>query len=153
MNHIYKNIYLGNSQDPKHTDELMTNDITFILNVAKDLDVNPLVGIYYKSGLMDGPGNTWDDYIRTCYLAYSLFLEGKNMLIHCHEGKSRSAFIVLILITLDLFKQGSNMNGKEVQLKAMDILVKARPIVTINKAHFDVYESLVASLFLRGDLN
>jgi protein-tyrosine phosphatase len=148
MNHIYKNIFVGNSQDPKNTDELLSNNIAYILNVAQDLDVNPLVGKYYKCGLMDGPGNTFEDYSRIMLIALSLFLEGKNILIHCHEGKSRSAFIAMVLISLDIIRTQTRKSS-DVKQEALGILVKARPIVTINRAHLEFHDALVASFYSR----
>lgn len=148
MNHIYKNIYLGDSQDHKKTDELVGNGIVCILNVAHDLWIKPLVGRDYKAGLMDGPGNSLEDYSRAVFLAHSLFLEGKNMLIHCHEGRSRSAFIAMVLISLDILRTQVRKSS-EVQQESLDILVNARPIVRIHPAHLEFHDILVASLFSR----
>ncbi len=147
MNHIYKNIYLGDSQDHKQADELLKHNISYILNVAVDLSIRPLVCRDYKAGLIDGPGNEYEDYTRACFLAYSLFITGRNLLIHCHEGKSRSAFIALILIASDLL-ESDGRKSNDVKQEAMDILIKGRPIVNINESHFDVYGQLVVDLFI-----
>lgn len=102
MDRIIKNIWLGNSHDAIHSlHELKKHGITAVMNCARDLD-NP--NLSFKDfelshcGFVDGGGNTVQAaYAAVIHLA-NLVNKGHQVLIHCHEGKSRSAVVLVYYI-------------------------------------------------------
>ena len=98
MDKITDNLYIGNSYDALHSKSILkAAGITAILNVAKDLD-NPFLSpnnfSLHKVGLGDGSGNTEENLLGAIKTLHSLLSEGHRVLIHCHEGRSRSSSVV-----------------------------------------------------------
>lgn len=91
ITYILDNIAIGNSQDSKTANNLQFNAI---LNVAIDLDFEDNFKWRYKVGLLDGPGNEPLTFVSAVVLLHSLVKQGKKILVHCHEGKSRSVMVV-----------------------------------------------------------
>lgn len=97
MDKIRDNLYIGNSHDALHcTEELKAEGITAIFNVARDLTNTTVTHKdfeMYHVGILDGGGN--DPIICGCALMLlnGLLRQGHKVLIHCHEGKSRSVVI------------------------------------------------------------
>jgi diacylglycerol kinase (ATP) len=102
MNQITENIYLGSSASARDKNEIKQNGITAILNVAFDLaDVfswNDKL-IIAHCGLIDGPGNPLSFYHAGLSMLKGLLEQGHKVLVHCHMGRSRSAFIVVAHLT------------------------------------------------------
>jgi protein-tyrosine phosphatase len=98
MNKITDKIYLGSSQDGLHRKpQLKAAGITAILNVARDLTNTTTTHKefqMYHVGLMDGGGNDPLMAFSAMMVFHSLLESGHTVLIHCHEGKSRSAGLV-----------------------------------------------------------
>lgn len=92
MTKITENIHIGSSTDAR------TCSADFaVLNVAFDLDVdNPLPKERAKVGLIDGPGNTVEAMLAAVYMLSALCRRHPNVLVHCHEGKSRSTSVVAL---------------------------------------------------------
>lgn len=98
MRLVYDQIWIGNSSDAKDLVKLKRHDIANILNVAFDLS-NPHhkdIGLY-KVGLCDGPSSVNPVAHAVAVLAF-LVREGKPVLVHCHEGKCRSALVVVLFM-------------------------------------------------------
>jgi len=96
MNQITAKIWIGNSSDARNAEALKGADITHILNVAEDLQ--PELGwrngfTHFHCGLRDA-----DNDVRLYEAALKIlaFIAGseKKVLVHCHEGSSRSVYIV-----------------------------------------------------------
>lgn len=107
MDMITQSIFVGNNQEARKLANLKANSITAVLNVARDLDIvewfvdgesrTRFNGIeYQKAGLIDGPGNTQLELIAPVILLQSLLSRHNNVLVICHEGKSRSVTVVAL---------------------------------------------------------
>ena len=100
MDHIYKNVYIGNSHDARN----LAPQIAAVLNVADDLDVrhDPLTTIAVKVGLNDRiatdastePCNHFKMYIMAADILEMLSQSNQTVLVYCHEGISRSTIVV-----------------------------------------------------------
>lgn len=103
MNKITDKIYLGSSQDAQHRKrELKEAGITAILNVARDLTNTTTTHKefeMYHIGVMDGGGNNSSMASAALLVLSALVLDGHKVLVHCHEGKSRSAGLVAAYLT------------------------------------------------------
>lgn len=91
------NVYIGNAGDAAWSEPLVQQGFTAVLNVATDLmspmDINP---IRLKVGLTDGPSNSLDAYIMASDLIEYLLKRGHKVLLHCHEGRSRSSAVATL---------------------------------------------------------
>ncbi len=97
MDLVAERLYIGSSADALHrVDQLRARGITAVLNVARDLVNTTLTSGEFKVyhiGLMDGGGNH-EALCEAAVLTLTALLEqGETVLIHCHEGKSRSAVV------------------------------------------------------------
>jgi len=129
MKKITEQIWIGDSHDARNLDALRSEGITNILNVAEDL--SPTLGWpngirHYHIGLTDGSGNDSMLYFSAILCLGAIIRSGK-CLVHCHEGRSRSAFI----IAFHLLKSGLASSIEE----AIDLLKVIRPVVCINESH------------------
>lgn len=91
MTKITDSVFIGNSQDARQPD---SSKIDAVLNVAVDLDTLEKFKERYKVGLVDGPGNSQGTFVSAVLLLHSLVKENKRVLVHCHEGRSRSVMVV-----------------------------------------------------------
>ena len=92
---ILEHLYFGNSRSARDENILRQNNITASVNVAKDLNDPWIDGVKsYKIGLMDGnhPDNK-HGYIVAAQLVIYLMRQGERVLLHCHEGRSRSVAV------------------------------------------------------------
>jgi protein-tyrosine phosphatase len=129
-----KRIFIGDANDSRNLAHLKQYKIDAIVNVALDLDTPFFDYIrHYKIGLLDGPGNKFYDYWIASTLLISLLEDGKNVLIHCHEGKSRSVAIALIVISLINYRKLSVKESVDASYK---YIKKYRPDSFIKKSHF-----------------
>ena len=102
MDHIYKNVYIGDSHDARN----LAPQIAAVLNVADDLDVrhDPRTTIAVKVGLGDsvstdvteGPQAHAKMYIMAADALKMLSRANQTVLVHCHEGISRSSAVVAL---------------------------------------------------------
>lgn len=88
---ITDEIAIGNSEDARNADNKMFNAT---LNVAIDLDIADDFRWRHKVGLLDGPGNSPMTFMAAVLLLEALVKQEKRILVHCHEGKSRSVMVV-----------------------------------------------------------
>lgn len=98
MDKITDQIWIGSSQDALfRQDTLKELGITAVLNVALDLD-NPMLSCkdfaLHKVGLMDGEGNPVQHIDAAISTLLGLVAQGHKILVHCHEGRSRSVCVV-----------------------------------------------------------
>lgn len=132
---ITDRICIGNSQDGKQVDPA----IDAVLNVAVDLDI-PLVGgnVYrHKVGLVDGPGN--DDFLllSAVLVLHALNKRYNRVLVHCHEGKSRSVMVVSAYVSII-----GNMDFDKVLRDVM----KVRNATDYRPALYEQYKRLIPIL-------
>ena len=93
MKEVYPNLWIGNSFDAKNISVLKEIGIKSVLNVAFDLnDTLPHDINQVKIGLIDGPGNIIKLFTMAV-LALENLLSLGPVLIHCHEGISRSVAV------------------------------------------------------------
>lgn len=126
MELIADRIYLGNSHDAINSSNGIDH-ITAILNVAIDLDI-PLPKDpnkkYFKSGIIDGGGNTPEQMKASVKALFDLWTAGETILIHCHAGMSRSPTILAIFLSV--------MLNIPLEQAFVDI-ARRRPVITPNK--------------------
>lgn len=137
MTEITPNLFLGNSADARDIGIIKSNKITGILNVAHDL-ANALGhddGLFITTvGLRDGPGNSLIMYHAATLCLYSMIHHEKlKTLVHCHEGKSRSAAIVIMYLHL-LERRGWDWGLAKLKEK--------RPIVEPHEAHWKAFNCM-----------
>ena len=132
MNKITDNIYLGSSQDAQHRKpQLKAAGITAILNVARDLTNATTTHKefeMYHIGIMDSGGNRVTMAYAALIVFHTLLDAGHTVLVHCHEGKSRSAGLVAAY----LFGHQSYPEYDSFE-KAEAFLKTCRPRVDVNK--------------------
>lgn len=94
-------LYIGGEAVAKDLSVLQQNNITHILNCAATLIECPHEGItYHELPLMDDPMEQIDRYFYPVLeMLESVKESGKSILVHCHQGVSRSCtFIVAYLM-------------------------------------------------------
>ena len=141
MDKIRDNLYIGNSHDAIHCkDELKAEGITAVLNVARDLTNTKLTHKdfeLYHVGIMDGGGN--DPIVCGCALMLlnGLLRQGHKVLIHCHEGKSRS----VVIAAAHLRACGEYWDLKD----AIADIKRVRPVVDVKPELQQMFEGLLQS--------
>lgn len=104
MDKLVNNIWLGSAGDAQNIALLLDNGIVNTLNVADDLTL-PRYPHYKpwsnKIGLVDGPGNSVRKYRVAATVLNALALEGP-VLLHCHEGRSRTAAVATLALAIEL---------------------------------------------------
>lgn len=150
MNKVYENLYIGSSSDAQNEHQLRHEGISTIVNVAKDLQRPWYDGIdSYKVGLLDGPGNNFGSYHRAVYIVDDSLRNGERILIHCHEGRSRSAFVGITAIALDLCRQKIPM--EDAIQNAKELVFVARPLCTTMHEYHNRFIPLVIAHLISKD--
>jgi hypothetical protein len=91
---IISGVWLGNSYNARNWQELEKLGIRSVLNIAWDLDYKVSPNVFpVKVGLVDGPGNRYAAFSLAVKTLEELIKMG-TVLIHCHEGVSRSPTIL-----------------------------------------------------------
>lgn len=145
MNEVFPGLWIGNSTDARTLiarekiggeSPLFKPPIKGILNVADDLcdlDNHSRRLVYVHAGLTDGPGNTLEEYLGAIMALQYLIKYRTHVLVHCHEGASRSCFIACAFLSYTLSKPFE-------EIKAM--VEMAHPNLKINQAHMDMYPKI-----------
>lgn len=114
-------LYIGNASDAKDRQALKARSITAVVNVATDLVSPPEVDpIRVKVGLTDGPSNSDDAYQLAADTVDYLLRKGHKVLIHCHEGRSRTSAVASLWLRQNTSHQ--HITG------AWATVYKARPL-------------------------
>jgi len=96
---IFDNIFIGNSHDALHLpiEQLQAAGVTAIINTAKDLTNTRVIHKQFTMAhvpLTDGGANK----IAMCGIAVqtlqAMLEDGEKVMVHCHEGRSRSVATV-----------------------------------------------------------
>lgn len=106
MNHIYKNVFLGNFEDSNDKSQLVKNNIKFIFNVAKECNNDSKILNDLKIG--QKKFEIYDDYditLQQLDKVNNFISDNKdiNFLIHCHHGRSRSVCFVIYYLMKNNF--------------------------------------------------
>lgn len=109
------------------------------LNVSSEDDVPLTQGNVYrhKVGLLDGPGNDDSLLIAAVMVLHALNKRHNRVLVHCHEGKSRSVMVVSAFVAI--------VGGMEFDKVLKDIM-KARGVTDYRPALYAQYQQLIPTL-------
>jgi hypothetical protein len=105
---IIPNIYLGNHNSALNLNFLKKNDINVIINCTKDksfitddVDIRPeMYRIPVNDSLLECDFIIMQEQLKNIVplLLRKYTIEKKNILVHCHMGKQRSAIVVAALL-------------------------------------------------------
>ena len=132
---ITDKIGIGDSSDGRQ----VPPGIDACLNVAVDLDI-PLTGgnVYrHKVGLLDGPGNDDGLLISAVLVLHALNKRHNRILVHCHEGKSRSVMVVSAYVAIV---------GKMDFDRVLKDIMKARNVHEYRPALYQQYVKLLPTI-------
>lgn len=109
------------------------------LNVSSEDDVPLTQGNVYrhKVGLLDGPGNDDALLLSAVMVLHALNKRHNRVLVHCHEGKSRSVMVVSAFVAI--------VGGMEFDKVLKDIM-KARGVTEYRPALYAQYINLIPTL-------
>lgn len=96
MNRITERIWIGDSHDARNITALKEHDIRYLLNCAEDLPsrLHWEHGIRsFHCGLCDGENHP-SLYLAAIHILESIHDGDNRVLVHCHEGRSRSVYVV-----------------------------------------------------------
>lgn len=132
---ITDRIGIGDSSDARQVPSI----IEAVLNVAVDLDIPLTQGNVYrhKVGLLDGPGNDDALLISAVMVLHALNRRHNRVLVHCHEGKSRSVMVVSAYVSI--------AGGMEFDKVLKDIMA-ARGVTEYRPALYQQYINLIPTL-------
>lgn len=141
-------LYIGNSNDARDYETLKKKEIYCVVNVAKDLEDPWFHGKFkhYKIGLNDGSHNKTYEYVIAARLVISLLNDGQGVLLHCHEGRSRSPAIAVIALACINWKD----DMEEAVEKAEEMIKEDRPMIAIKDPHRIHIKSAVAAIRSAG---
>lgn len=123
-------IYLSSSHAARVEQILKQHNITAVINLAQDLN-DPWWGglLSIKIGLTDGSSNSSSTYHLAVSTVLQLLLDGHTVLLHCHEGRSRTAAIATMII--------SRLEGISLE-EAFKYVTKYRPLCAhMNEGHWE----------------
>lgn len=135
INMITDRIGIGDSSDGRQ----VSSAIEAVLNVAVDLDIPPTQGNVYrhKVGLLDGPGNDDALLLSAVMVLHALNKRHNRVLVHCHEGKSRSVMVVSAYVSI--------VGGMEFDKVLKDIM-NVRGVTDYRPALYQQYIRLIPTL-------
>ncbi len=112
MTMVVEHIFIGNIRSLYETKQLLDKDIKFILHVLDEhipkeliswLDKNKIR--HHQISITDTPDTNiskhWDDIY---HVIHGSFCIKKNILVHCHAGKSRSSTAVIYWLMRAMFE-------------------------------------------------
>ena len=97
MNHIYKNLYLGDHYAAENENYLKIYDIKTVINCAAELQYDYKDLISYELNLYDMPEERIINVFESAYKFVKEHLSN-NILVHCYMGISRSASFVIFYL-------------------------------------------------------
>lgn len=101
---IVHNLYLGNSFHAANMSLLQDNRIDTIINVTDNIpNYFENYFTYYKINIHDLNGEYFGDELRNTFnLIKTKLAEGKRVMVHCVEGRSRSVTIIIYYLMNEL---------------------------------------------------
>lgn len=132
---ITDRIGIGDSSDGRQIPSVFDA----VLNVAIDLDIPPTQGKVYrhKVGLLDGPGNDDALLLSAVMVLHALNKRHNRVLVHCHEGKSRSVMVVATYVSI--------VGGMEFD-KTLKEIMAARGVSEYRPVLYQQYQQLIPTL-------
>ena len=132
---ITDKIGIGDSSDGRQ----LPSAVDAVSNVALDLDIPPTQGNAYrhKVGLLDGPGNDEFLLMSAVLVLHALNRKYRRILVHCHEGKSRSVMVVAMYVSI--------VGGMEFE-KTLREIMAARGVTDYRPVLFQQYNQLIPTL-------
>jgi protein-tyrosine phosphatase len=132
---ITDRIGIGDSSDGRQ----VLSVIDAVLNVAVDLDIPPTQGKVYrhKVGLLDGPGNDDALLLAAVMVLHALNKRHNRVLVHCHEGKSRSVMVVAVYVSI--------VGGMEFE-KTLKEIMAACGVSEYRPVLYQQYQQLIPTL-------
>jgi protein-tyrosine phosphatase len=131
MELICENLYLGNASDAKNLPNLIAHDINVVFNVAVDLHYQVAHKynehrelVQQKIGMTDGMNNPPELFVAAVLALKGLMDRGNKILIHCHQGRSRSPCVVAAYLSI---KEGKDFLTKLEELKSIRAIVNPEP--------------------------
>lgn len=122
-------LFVGNSHDARAPE-----GVTAILNCANDLDVPAPDGVVRsKCGLIDGNGNRMAAYYSAVLQLAVLMHQNHRVLVHCHEGRSRS-----VMVALSYMRLWGEVGWDE----GLAIIRQTRPEANPHVAHREAYDRM-----------
>ncbi len=143
MNRIIKNLYLTGWSASVDEEELVKNNIKCIIGLTTFSKSPQTLNLYKKLGIAylhitvpDHPITNLHQYFSiTNNLIYKCISEGKNVLIHCMMGVSRSTTIVLAYMMKIYYmkhRQLCNCNDTSILPKLIEYVRSKRPVINPN---------------------
>lgn len=127
--HIIENIYLGSAYNAAHYENLKKFDIKVILNITTEIsDYYPDEFTYIRYDLYDNNKDSILQYLENAFqqIKYHQRNTEGNILVHCFQGRSRSASVVLYyLMKTQKHKDGTPYSFDD----ALEYLKKKRPVI------------------------
>lgn len=131
MELVYNKLYLGNSSDAKNLPQLINHNIDVVLNVANDLSYHiehkyehGKELVQYKVGMTDGLNNAPELFVAAVLTLKGLLDRGNTILIHCHQGRSRSPSVIAAYLAI---KENKTFLEKLQELAAIRSIVNPEP--------------------------
>lgn len=124
MTMVVEHVFIGNIRSAYETSELLDKDIKFIVHVVDEQISQELISwldknkIYrHQISITDTPttdiSKHWDDIY---HVIHGSFCMKKNILVHCHAGRSRSSTAVIYWLMRAMFESQAykeiSKNGK-----------------------------------------
>ena len=110
MNHIFKNIYLGDFRAAQDENYLKMYDILSVVNCAAELDFNYKDIKTFELYLHDMPSERIINIFESAYDFVKRHLN-HNILVHCYMGISRStSFVIFYLMKENGWDYGTCIN-------------------------------------------
>jgi len=127
---ITSDIFIGSAHDAlfRHPEELKYAGITAILNVAKDLSNNRQLHKQFTMchiPLTDGEANSKGMCMLAVAALHALIEDGHKVMVHCHEGKSRSTAVVATYLATE--SEDKTLNQMETEIKEKRGIAQIQP--------------------------
>lgn len=135
MDKITDQIYIGSSSDARYAGPIKEAGIHCVLNVAEDLQSE--VGwkdeiFHYQVGLRDADNDRRLYEAALAVLGYITSDWTRKVLVHCHEGSSRSCYIVACHLV--------NTRAFPTLDKALEYIAKCGRVIKVVPGHFESYK-------------
>ncbi|AYV78176.1 MAG: protein phosphatase Slingshot [Edafosvirus sp.] len=97
MVEIVPHLYIGGVWNAHNMDELINNEIDTIINVAYEVENKFIDSFKYKKYFWDDREDQQISHllVEIVDAIHNLIKEGKNVLVHCYMGRSRSGSVII----------------------------------------------------------
>jgi len=132
---IIDRLYLGNADTGKNLTQLRLHNITAVVNVSGGKVLFPSEINYYKVHLRDSDeSNITDEQLeKTMEFIKDNITKGKNVLVHCSGGISRSPCYVIAYLAK---YSGMTLESAVDHVKECRAAIRPRGVLTLNARKF-----------------